>query len=232
MPSLSVGLLVLSAVWGLECPLATCGTLQSGLCATKVSDTMLVLNDQPCPYGRACSAQRLYEDWWFQGTTDSQDDYPCWDSTTFHPLSYSEYAGLAVWPCGKREQNKDLKVGSHPKICASDHDCETQDGMIGHCYCTFTSYSNSTITTGICSPDISSSMFSDTWNQCQEDGLLMDEVSGAYYHLYQRVYHVLQAETPCASSLFWEFLETDKLELAMSATDGAVWMLLTSILTL
>ena len=217
--------------WALECPLVTCGQLDRGICAAKLSSTLFQINTQPCPSGSSCSAQRLYEDWWFQAITDSKDEYPCWDSETFHTLAYSEFSGMTVWPCGQREQNKDLKVGNHPKECASDHDCELQDGSLSRCYCSLTEFSNSTITTGFCSPDLSSSMFADTWSQCQSDNLLVDELSGAYQHLYQRAYHILQGEVPCAQALFWEFLELANIQTAIDTT-GAVALTLAALTTL
>ena len=228
MPAVLVYALALSVAAALECPLVTCEELQAGLCASKVSDTRFLINTIPCPAGTACSAQRLYEDWWFQAITDANDAYPCWNTADFHTLSYSEFAGLSVWPCGQREQNKDLKVGSHPKACETDHDCELQDGTLGHCYCTLTRYSNTTITNGFCSPDISSSLFAETWGQCQSDNLLTDELSGSYYHLYQRAYHILQAEAPCAKGLFWEFLELDAIQAAINTADAVTLMLAAS----
>lgn len=222
--------LVLPLLWALECPLVTCGQLERGICAVKQSSTRFLINSEPCPSGSSCSAQRLYEDWWFQAMTDPSDVYPCWDSQTYHTLAYSEFSGMAVWPCGQREQNKDLKVGSHPKECESDHDCELQDGTLSRCYCTLTEYSNSTITTGICSPDLSSSLFTDTWSQCQSDGLLADELSGSYQHLYQRAYHILQYEASCAQTLFWEFLELADIQREIETTGGIALQL--AVLTL
>ena len=209
-------LAMVSLTAALECPLVTCGPLRKGVCATKVDDTTIQLNSESCPEGRFCSGQRLYEDWWWYATTDSADEYPCWDDQTFHQYSYSEYINATVWPCGYRVPNRNLKEGSDPKVCASDHDCLLADGSLGHCYCSMQQYSNSTTTTGICSPDLSSDLFAATWSLCS--GTDMTDVRKGNRDLaYQRVYHILQSDAPCAETLLWEFAAVKELDAIVAA---------------
>lgn len=144
----------------------------------------------------------MYEDWWWYAYTANGNTYPCLDSDTYRHISVKEADIYSQWPCLERLPGKDLKVGVHPKDCQSDHDCELEDGTYASCLCGVRAVN----TNGVCSPDMSDSIFSTYWEHCNDSGFIPEKELGFYYSVLQRVYHLVQTnDVPCALTLIWEY---------------------------
>lgn len=201
MKVLLEALVLCTCVSALTCPFFSCGTVPSGACAQKMSSQWIQLSTTPCTEGSFCSAQRLYEDWWWFAYTAVDNTYPCLALNAYNHISFSESDVYTQWPCMQRSPAKELSEGSHPKDCASNHDCLLQDGSFSLCLCGVRTIN----TNGICSPDISSALFSNYWAACDSKGFVQDRDMGFYYSVLQRVYHIVQSDVTCAPQLLWEF---------------------------
>lgn len=215
MKALSVTLVLCAClgVSGLSCPFFSCGTVPAGACAQKMSSQWIQLSTTPCAEGSFCSAQRMYEDWWWYAYTAVDNTYPCLALSTYEHISFAEADVYTEWPCLQRLPGKDLVEGSNPKDCASNHDCLLEDGTYGMCLCGVRIAN----TNGICSPDMSSSLFSNFWADCNSQGFIPDRDMGFYYSVLQRVYHLVQSDVTCAPQLLWEFMILQEAQLSMQS---------------
>ena len=217
-----IAAVLLVAVAGLDCPFFSCGSVPAGACAQKMSSQWIQLSATACADGSFCSAERMYEDWWWYAYTANGNTYPCLALDTYRHISEKEADVYTQWPCMQRLPGKDLMVGSHPKDCASDHDCQLEDGTYSSCLCGVRAIN----TNGICSPDISSSLFSSYWEACTDKGFIPPKDLGFYYSVLQRVYHVVQSDVTCAPTLIWEFNILQVAETQMNNWAGVLTPLL------
>lgn len=216
-------------VSGLTCPFFSCGTVPAGACAQKMSSQWIQLSTTPCTDGSFCSAQRMYEDWWWYAYTAVDNTYPCLALSTYNHISFAESDVYTEWPCMQRLQGKELASGSHPKDCTSNHDCLLQDGTYSLCLCGVRTIN----TNGICSPEMSSALFSNYWGSCDNKGFIQEKDMGFYYSVLQRVYHLVQSDVTCAPQLLWEFsiLQDAELRMQSGAQAGALLSLLSLIVS-
>ena len=168
----------------------------------------------------------MYEDWWWYAYTAVDNTYPCLAIDTYNHISFAESDVYTEWPCLQRLQGKDLATGSHPKDCTSNHDCLLQDGTYSLCLCGVRTIN----TNGICSPDMSSALFSSYWEACDSQGFIPQKDMGFYYSVLQRVYHLVQSDVTCAPQLLWEFSILQDSELRMQS--GALGRVLLPLLAL
>lgn len=107
------------------CPKVTCGDYSSHLCAVFEDDSIEI---SPCLGPDICDISNLYSDW-LQGNTG----HAC-SSPQIDPQSDSIYDLMSLTCSYSPDTGKKL-IGSHPKKCNSNNDCELIDGSFSECNC-------------------------------------------------------------------------------------------------
>lgn len=104
-----------------------------------------------------------------------------------------------------RQPNKDLKSGSHPKVCESDADCMLKDGSYSSCVCGFNK--------SYCSPDWSSSYFDEWMNNCSQELDVTMKLKDFYnvfaYYPYLASMHDIEGD--CLSTAFADLWQLEEV---------------------
>ena len=216
--------LFLFSALSMTCPRFSCRNLPPNVCARKQSPSEIALSTDMCPLDRFCPAERIFEDWWWYGFLEVGAAFPCLPLDSYEHVDVSDGDVYKEWPCEQWEEGKDLAVGNHPKDCGNEDDCRLLDGSVRPCFCGL----RSTVTSGICSPHLSSAVFQPYWQGCSQTHTTNKDL-GFYYTVLQKLYIVAQTppDLDCAARVIWELKLLSALEYRLNS---AAWAVAVSLL--
>ena len=198
-------------VWAV-CPLISCISLNSDVCAYKNAAGSLFLTTQKCSAGLSCSAASIYPYWWPNAPIGSQ--LYC---ETVTPLPSAVNTTYVPVPCLPFQSGKELVRGPDSE-CSLDSDCRMLDGtyISGGCRCGFRASG-----LGLCHPHPSSSVFEGYWTDCESgNGFLVTREAYEYWSFYMTYYVYLLSDISCAS-LMRENSQLLEVQLAFELTELA-----------
>lgn len=187
---LLVGLLPL--LWA-SCPVISCLSLETGVCAYKNSARALFVSTQRCPVGLTCQTSSIYPYWWSNAPLGSP--LYCESLASVPEAVNSTFVSQS---CLRFESGKELKRGVEVE-CAEDQDCEMMDGthIVGGCRCGFRGSG-----LGLCQPHPSSSVFEGYWTACERgNGVVHSREEFEYWSFYMTYYVYLNSDVSCSRNL-------------------------------
>ena len=183
---------LLPVIWA-SCPVISCLSLESGVCAYKNSARALFVSTHRCSEGLACRTSSIYPYWWANAPAGS----PLYcESIPLLPETVN--ATFIPQPCLRFESGKELKRGVEVE-CQSDKDCEMMDGtyIVGGCRCAFRGSG-----LGLCQPHPSSSVFQGYLSACERgNGVVRSRKDFEYWSFYMNYYVFLTSDISCSRNL-------------------------------
>ena len=183
----------------IACPFVLCtGNLRDDICAQRVAEDTVVINDEGCEEPHSCSFLDILH--WVQ--FNSSSSLPC---RTNRELDFE-----GPWSCPQRLPLKTLQEGEHPKHCVSDFDCILLDGTVAECVCTPSTKHRS----GLCRPDPSDALFEDYWEECEQWGQVDNPELSLYFYLQQQfsVFYMTPDLAGCAFDKLYEFQQLKRVK--------------------
>lgn len=176
-----------------ECPFMECNNLGEGICA-QIYENGIYINDKGCPRNFTCSAEEIFK---IHTETEFTEELwsvnlDCYEQT--NPAS-TNVPNTPV-ECPERDIDDNLVSGSHPKLCETDNDCITKNGINPPCACGI--YGDK-----YCQPLIGSDVFEQFWKRCERDSTLTLKEWEVWQFLV-KTYVYLVSAPPCGEEVLEE----------------------------
>ena len=188
-----LALLIIALASAENCKKFTCKQLTQDTCAAVLDDTLYV-NTIPCNGTDTCSIAQITN--WSMTHLPRQGPLQCTglEGIQFQ-MPYNETDAQDMVNCGERNYDERLVVEGHPKRCATNSDCLTQDGQEGLCTCGLDEFK-------WCQPKWGSMVFDNFWLQCEAHGGKMTKEEYYQWAFYHDNYIKLNSGPDCIRNLY------------------------------
>lgn len=197
------------------CPVYQCSQLTGNICISWTTD-LISINSSGCSdITTTCSMSQALLSY---KKSPAAGSYSCTSSSS------SDTMEEGFMNCGDRESGRDLKEGSHPKLCTKpgedDESCLLEDYSYSECKCGLDAKA-------YCKPNPSESPFDNYWRECDDLDNIVNSMFFNYYDLLHS-YYVEYASAPnCANEIFNELIVLNE---SIPESSNAGWIVIGSAL--